>query len=70
MSDLNLEFVSIIENDTPEERDGIAANSFLVVVEGSTPQLIAERIESRKPLGIKAVGDVEVTVYDSEGIPK
>lgn len=70
LSDLNLEFVSIIENDTPEERDGIAANSFLVVVEGSTPQLIAERIESRKPLGIKAVGDVEVTVYDSEGIPE
>ena len=70
LSDLNLEFVSIIENDTDVERDGIDPNSFLVVVEGSTPQLIAERIEARKPLGIKAVGDIEVTVYDSEGIPE
>lgn len=70
LSDLNLEFVSIIENDTEEMKDGIDANSFLVVVEGSTPQLIAERIESRKPLGIKAVGDIKVTVYDSEGTPE
>lgn len=68
LSDLNLEFISIIENDTQEEKDGIPPNSFLVVTEGSTPQLIAERIESRKPLGIRAVGDIEVTVYDSEGI--
>lgn len=70
LSDLDLEFVSIIENDTDELRDSIPANSFLVIVEGSTPQLIAERIESKKPLGIKAVGDIEVTVYDSEGIPE
>ncbi|ARM70529.1 baseplate wedge subunit [Shewanella phage SppYZU05] len=69
LADLNLSFVAVLENDTAEERGGIAPYHILVVAEGSTPRLIAERIKANKPGGTPTQGAIKVTLNDSEGYP-
>lgn len=69
LADLNLSFIAVLENDTAEERDGIRPYHVLVVAEGSTPTLIAERIKANKPGGTPTQGEVKVTLKDSEGYP-
>lgn len=58
--------VEVIENDEEYEVDGRPPNSFecYVLSPESQDQLVAEAIFSKKPLGIKTVGDIAVTVYD------
>lgn len=67
VTDLNLEFIRVIENDTDATVDGIPPHSFLTVAEGSSIQEIAERIFQCKTIGIKAYGAEIATVYDSQG---
>lgn len=58
--------VSIVENDTEETLDGRPPHSFecYILAPASQDQLIAEAIFSKKPVGIKSIGNVEVQVYD------
>ena len=58
--------VAVIENDTEETVAGRPPNSFecYVLAPESQDQLIAEAIFSKKPLGIKSLGNVEVEVID------
>ena len=61
--------VVVIENDYDVEVDGIPPHSFkcYVLAPESQDQLIAEAIFNKKPLGIKACGDVAVEVTDEGG---
>lgn len=63
--------VAIMENDTEQTVDGRPPHSFecYVLAPESQDQLIAEAIFSRKPLGIKSVGGVEISVLDEGGKP-
>jgi len=61
--------VTVVENDTDETVSGIPPHSFecFVLAPESQDTLIAEAIFNKKPLGIKAHGDVGVEVVDSGG---
>lgn len=63
--------VAIVENDTEETVDGRPPHSFecYVLAPESQDRLIAAAIFSKKPLGIKSVGDVAVQVLDKGGKP-
>jgi len=63
--------VAIVENDTEETVDGRPPHSFecYVLAPESQDQLIGEAIFSKKPLGIKSVGNVEVRVLDEGNKP-
>lgn len=63
--------VAIAENDTEETVDGRPPHSFecYVLAPESQDQLIGEAIFSKKPLGIKSVGAVEVQVLDEGNKP-
>ncbi|UYD72131.1 baseplate wedge protein [Vibrio phage vB_VpaM_VPs20] len=69
VADLNLEFITIIENstDTTDPVTGQPPHSFMTVVVGSTEALVAQRIYENKPIGIQAYGDIVVPVEDSQG---
>lgn len=60
----------IVENDTDSTVDGIPPHSFECFVLSPTSQdtAVAEAIFSKKPLGIKAVGDVDVEIIDDSGV--
>lgn len=62
--------VAVVENDTDETVDGIPPHSFecFVLSPESQDTLVAEAIFSKKPLGIKAVGDVAVEIVDDSSI--
>ena len=62
----------VIENDRDETVDGIPPHSFkcYVLCPESQDALVAEAIFSKKPMGIKAVGDVSVNVVDGNGIAR
>lgn len=60
----------IIENDTNETINGVPPHSFECFVLSPTIQdkQVAEAIFSKKPLGIKSVGDVDVEIIDESGV--
>lgn len=62
--------VAVVENDSDETVDGIPPHSFecFVLSPESQDVLVAEAIFSKKPLGIKAVGDVAVEIMDDSGV--
>lgn len=62
--------VAVVENDTDTTVDGIPPHSFecFVLSPESQDTLVAEAIFSKKPLGIKAVGDVAVEIVDDSGV--
>lgn len=62
--------VTVIENDTNEEVNGIPPHSFecFVLSPESQDVLVAEAIFSKKPMGIKAHGDVAVEITDASGV--
>lgn len=63
--------VAVVENDTEETVNGRPPHSFecYVLAPESQDPLIAEAIFSKKPLGIKSVGQVEVQVLDEGNKP-
>lgn len=63
--------VAIVENDTEVTADGRPPHSFecYVLAPESQDQLIAEAIFSKKPLGIKSIGNVELQVLDEGSKP-
>lgn len=63
--------VAIVENDTEETVDGRPPHSFecYVLAPESQDQLVADAIFSKKPLGIKSVGEVAVQVLDEGNKP-
>lgn len=65
-----VEGVAVVENDTDSEVDGIPPHSFIcyVLSPESQDQLVAEAIFSKKPLGIKSVGEVNVDIIDDSNI--
>lgn len=66
-----VEGVAIIENDTEEEKDGVPPHSFkcYVLCPDTQNKLVGTAIFKKKPLGIKAVGDLTITVTDDNGVP-
>lgn len=62
--------VEVVENDTDSTVNGIPPHSFECFVLSPTSQdtLVAEAIFNKKPLGIKAVGDITVDIVDESGI--
>lgn len=63
--------VNIVENDTAQEVEGRPPHSFECYVLGPASQdyAVGQAIFSKKPLGIKCTGDVEVDVLDKGGLP-
>ena len=63
--------VEVVENDSDETVNGIPPHSFecFVLSPESQDTLVAEAIFNKKPLGIKAVGDVAVDIVDESGVP-
>lgn len=63
--------VEVIENDTDKAVDGIPPHSFecFVLSPESQDKLVAEAIFSKKPIGIKCIGKIEVEVADKGGKP-
>ena len=65
-----VQYAAVVENNTAtEDSDGRPPHSFECYVRGgeSYEQEIGEAIFSKKPLGIRTVGDKAVTVKDSSG---
>ena len=62
--------VEVVENYTEETVNGIPPHSFecFVLSPESQDVLVAEAIFSKKPLGIKAHGDVDVEIVDESGV--
>lgn len=62
--------VAVLENDTDNTVDGIPPHSFecFVLSPESQDTLVAEAIFNKKPLGIKAHGDVQVGIVDESGV--
>lgn len=62
--------VVVVENDTDETVDGVPPHSFecFVLSPESQDVLVAEAIFSKKPIGIKSVGDVPVSIIDGDGV--
>lgn len=65
-----VEGVAIVENDTEETVDGVPPHSFecYVLCPDSQNEQVATAIFKKKPLGIKAVGDLSIDVIDDNGI--
>lgn len=59
--------VTIYENRTDEEVDGLKPHSFLAIVFGGDEEAIARTILDVAPLGIDTNGDICVRIEDSEG---
>ena len=64
-----VEAAEVIENDTDETVNGVPPHSFIcyVLCPETQDSLVAEAILSKKPMGIKAAGEVSVDVVDSNG---
>lgn len=62
--------VEVVENDTDGTVNGIPPHSFecFVLSPESQDTLVAEAIFSKKPLGIKATGDISVDIVDDSGV--
>ena len=60
--------VSITENSSSTEENGIPPHSFSVFVYGGSDQDVARAIFQTKPSGIQAFGKTVVPVQDSQGI--
>lgn len=69
ITDLGVESVLIIDNDTSAPVDGVPAYSFHTIVDGGLLQDIGQKIFENKPLGTPAFGNNTVTVIDSRGNP-
>ncbi|CAC9972329.1 hypothetical protein [Aeromonas phage PVN02] len=67
VADLNLQFIAVLENDKDVTVNEIPPHSMMVVAEGSTLPLIAERVYNNKAIGITAHGDTIIEITDSEG---
>lgn len=60
----------VIENDTRIDGfNGLPANSYQVIVIGGDDEEIAETIRLKGTTAIPTVGNVEITRFDSQGIP-
>lgn len=65
----NVDGVVIVENDTAETVGSMPPHSFqcYIVAPNTLDQQIGQTIFDKKPIGIKPLGEVEVTVLDSAG---
>lgn len=63
-----VEDVTITENETDVEVNGIPPHSFETFVYGGQDAAIAEAIFEKKPGGIKAFGTTTIDVADSQGV--
>lgn len=62
-----VKYITVYENDTMREVDGIPAKAFEVVVDGGDEDEITAAILSKKPAGIQAYGNITKTVSDEDG---
>ncbi len=62
--------VEVVENYTDETVNGIPPHSFecFVLSPESQDVLVGEAIFSKKPLGIKSHGDIDVEIVDADGV--
>lgn len=64
-----VEAAEVVENDTDATVNGVPPHSFIcyVLCPESQNTLVAEAILKKKPMGIKAAGELSVAVMDSNG---
>jgi uncharacterized phage protein gp47/JayE len=63
--------VQVYDNDTDSvDENGIPAHSIAVVVEGGDALAIATQILFKKNVGCGTYGDIEVRVFDPNGVPQ
>lgn len=62
-----VKYITVYENDTMDEVDGIPAKAFEVVADGGDEDEIIAAILSKKPAGIQAYGNITKTVSDEDG---
>ncbi|WP_405381227.1 baseplate J/gp47 family protein, partial [Phascolarctobacterium sp.] len=62
----------VVENDTDDTKDGIPPHCFKCYVLAPETQdaLVANAIFSKKPIGVRAVGDVSVEFVDNNGVTR
>lgn len=70
VSELGVEKVIVIDNDTANVVDGIPPGQFETVVDGGILSEIAQKILEAKSIGVPAFGQIPVNITDSQGIPK
>lgn len=70
LSDLDLSYIRIRDNDSGANIGSQPTGSIFVVVDGGTKNEIAQRIFDKKPGGIQTFGSESITVKDSKGYPK
>lgn len=63
----DVDSVTIYENRSDVEVDGLKPHSFLAIVHGGDDLEIAKTILERAPIGIDSNGDIEMDVTDGEG---
>lgn len=69
LSDLDLDYVRIRDNDTGAPINSQPAGTIFVVVDGGTLNDIARRIYDNKTGGVPTYGSQAVTIKDSKGYP-
>lgn len=69
LSDLDLDYVRIRDNDTGAPINSQPAGTIFVVVDGGTLNDIARRIYDNKTGGVPTYGTQAVTIKDSKGYP-
>lgn len=62
-----VKYITVYENDTMGEVDGIPAKAFEVVADGGDEDKIIAAILSKKPAGIQAFGTITKTISDDDG---
>lgn len=69
LSDLNLTYIRVRDNDTGASIGAQPAGTVYVVVDGGTKNDIARRIYNAKTGGVPTFGTESITVNDSKGYP-
>lgn len=70
LSDLDLSYIRIRDNDTGSSIGDQPTGSIFIVVDGGTKNDIAQRIFDKKTAGVQTFGSESVIVKDSKGYPK
>lgn len=63
----DVDAVTVYENRSDIEVDGLKPHSFLVIIHGGDDIEIAQTILAKAPIGIDTNGDIEMEITDTEG---
>lgn len=69
LSDLDIDYIRVRDNDTGAPINGQPSGTIFVVVDGGTSNDIARRIFRAKTGGVPTYGNVAINITDSKGYP-